>query len=519
MSDVDARFYISILLRRLPYLVAIVSSALALAVIVASILPPLYRASAKILVEAPQIPAELARSTVPIQATQQLQIIRQQITARDDLLALARKLEVYGTEKAELSDQDIVDDMRFRIAFEEIGLRSPYGDPGPSVASVSFTADDPDLAARVVNEFVDLILLKQQQQRTGRAADTVKFFDREVGRLGSDLNRLEAEILRYKNENADTLPESLEFRRSLQTSQQERLIALEREESDLRARRSNLVESYALTGQTVDGSVATPEQQMLLELNRALAEQLAIFSENSQNIVALRARIASLQAALRSRPATESPSSASDRGERSGLDLQLSFIDERLRVIGREKAAITQRIAELTKSIGATPNSETVLYSLERNRTNLQTQYNTAIARRAEAMIGEQIERRADGGRFSVLERATPPQYPESPKRRRIVLLGAMGGLGLAVALIGLLEFFNGTIRRPVELVRMLDHQPLATIPYISTADEIRIRIRRTVAAVFSAAAAPVALVAAHYFYMPLPLVFQNVYQWLTALV
>ncbi|WP_331376001.1 GumC family protein [Sinorhizobium chiapasense] len=518
MNDADARFYISIFLGRLPYLVAIVSSALALAVIVASVLPPRYRASAKILVEVPQIPTELARSTVPIQVTQQLQIIRQQITTRDDLLALADKLGVYGAEKDEATDEDIASDMRSRITFEEIGLGSPYADAGPSVASVGFTAADPDLAAKVVNELVELMLIKQQQQRTGRAADTVKFFDQEVARLGSDLNRLEAEILRYKNENADTLPESLEFRRSQQTSQQERLIALEREESDLRAKRSNLVESYALTGQTVDGRVATPEQQMLLELNRALAEQLAIFSENSPNIVALRARIASSQAALRSRPATEN-SSAGDKRERSALDLQLSFIDDRLRAIAGEKAAITQRIAELTRSISATPDSETVLYSLERNRTNLQTQYNTAIARRAEAMIGEQIERRSDGGRFSVLERATPPQYPESPKRRRIVLLGAIAGLGLAVAFIGLLEFFNGKIRRPVELVRMFDHQPLATIPYISTTDEIRTRIRRTVAGVFSAAAAPAALVAAHYFYMPLPLLFQDVYRWLTALV
>jgi hypothetical protein len=76
MNGTDARFYVSILLRRLPYLAAIVSSALVLTVIVASVLPPRYRASAKILVEAPQIPVELARSTVPIQAALQMQIIR-----------------------------------------------------------------------------------------------------------------------------------------------------------------------------------------------------------------------------------------------------------------------------------------------------------------------------------------------------------------------------------------------------------------------------------------------------------
>ena len=62
------------------------------------------------------------------------------------------------------------------------------------------------------------------------------------------------------------------------------------------------------------------------------------------------------------------------------------------------------------------------------------------------------------------------------------------------------------------------DRQPLATIPYISTVAEVRGRIRRTVAAVLAAAAAPAALIAVHQFYMPLPIAFQNLYQWLTTL-
>lgn len=516
MNGADARFYFSILVRRLPYLVAIVSSVLTLALVVASILPPRYRASAKILVEAPQIPVELARSTVPILAAHQLQIIRQQIMTRDDLLALADKLDIYGTER-ELSKDDIVDNMRSRISFEELGLSSPYGDTGASVASVSFTAADPDLAARVANELVDFILLRQQQQRTGRAANTVKFFDQAVARLGTDLSRAELEILRYKNEHADTLPESLDFRRSQQTSQQQRLIALEREESDLRAKRSTFVESYVLGAQAPDGKAATPEQLALQELTRALAEQRAIFSENSPNIVVLRGRIASLQATLRATRTSET-NSAEDKVARSPLDQHLAYIDERLRAIVGEKAAIADRIGELAKSISATPESENFLYSLERDRANLQSQYNTAIARRAEAIIGQQIERRSEGSRFSVLERATAPETAEGPNRRRIVLLGALAGTALSVGFIGLLEFFNGAIRRPNELARLLDRQPLATIPYISTVAEVRGRIRRTVAAVLAAAAAPAALIAVHQFYMPLPIAFQNLYQWLTTL-
>lgn len=517
MNDADVRFYTSILLRRSPYLLAITAAALAIAVTVALVLPPVYRASARILVEAPQIPTDLARSTVAIQAGQQLQIIRQEITTRDDLLALADKLGIYAQSAQRPTDEDIVDDMRSRIVFQEVELGAPDGGLGTSVFSVAFAAAEPALAAKVANELVDLILFKQQQQRTGRAADTLQFFNQEVGRLGSDLTRIEAEILRFKNENADTLPESLDFRRNQQTSQQERLISLEREESDLLGKRSNLAESYALTGQLPDGDAATPEQQMLLQLNRALADQLAIFSEASPNIVVLRTRIASLQEKLRVRQAQEVQPSSKKKGN-SPFDLQLSYIDERLQAIAREKATITENVGALTRSIAATPASETVLNSLERNRANLQTQYNTAIARRAEALMGQQIEKRSDGGRVSVLERATPPDSPESPKRRRIALMGAVGGMGLAVAFVALLEFLNGTIRRPVELARLLGHKPIATIPYILAPEEIRVPIRRTLAAVLSAAAVSALLIAIQFFHLPFSTAAEKAYQWLATL-
>lgn len=517
MNDADVRFYTSILLRRSPYLLAITVAALAIAVIVALVLPPVYRASAKILVEAPRIPTDLARSTVPIQAVQQLQIIRQEITTRDDLLALADKLDIYSQSKEPPPDEDIVTSMRSRITFEEVALGAPDGGSAASVFSVAFAAAEPVLAARVANALVDLILFKQQQQRTGRAADTLQFFNQEVARLGSDLNRIEADILKFKNENSDTLPESLDFRRNQQTSQQERLISLEREQSDLLGKRRNLAESYALTGQLPDSETATPEQQMLLELNRALADQLVTFSEASPNIRALRTRIASLQEKLRIRQAQEVHPSSQKKGH-STLDLQLSYIDERLRAIAREKATITESIGALTKSITATPASETVLNSLERNRANLQTQYNTAIARRAEALMGQQIEKRSDGGRVSVLERATPPDSPESPKRRRIALMGAVGGMGLAVAFVALLEFLNGTIRRPVELARLLGHKPIVTIPYISTPEEIRVPIRRTLAAVLSAAAVSAFLIAIQFFHLPFSTAAEKAFRWLTTL-
>lgn len=495
----DLRFYCSILVQRLPFVLAIATMVFVSAVAITRVLPPVYSSSAKILAEAPQIPAELARSTVSTSAIEQLQILQQQITTRDDLFALARKLHVYDETETKPYGEDVVGDMRSRIKFERLQLDSQGGDGGASIFSVSFLANEPDLAAKVANELAAMILGRNQRQRTDRAGSTLQFFNREVSRLVSDLNRFEAEILKFKTEHKDTLPDSLDFRRSQQSSLQERLIALEREEADLRTRRSSLIATYTNTGQLVGAVSLTPEQQMLLDLNRALSEQLLIFSEASPNITALRLRIASLQNNLLATKPEGSKKENSPPGAQSapfGLSLQLSDIDKRLQAVAVEKISVARRIEELTHSISGTPASETVLNSLERNRENIQTQYNAAIARRAEALTGEQIEMRSDGERFSLLEAATPPVSPIRPRRNLIIGLGAVAGIGLGLAFVVLLEVLNKTVRRPVELERVLQSQLLATIPSIGTPDKRHpAKLRRRMAAILAAGLIPISFI------------------------
>ncbi len=505
----DLRYYLSLLIRRLPLALAVAVAVCTLIVGFAYMLPTKYRASAKILVEAPQIPSELARSSLAVGPVEQLQILQQQITTRDDLLALAERLDLYAGAEVKPQPEDIVEDLRSRISFDQVLLDAQGRDVSTIIFDVSFTSGDPVLAARVANELATMILARNQRQRTDRAGSTVQFFNQEVARLGTQLSKLEADILKFKTENKDTLPESVDFRRNQQSSLQERVVSLEREEADLRSRRSSLIATYTNTGRISDASPLTPEQQMLADLNRALAEQLAIFSETSPNVAALRTRIATLQAKVLARQ----PKDANAKDDKPdgtditfGLDLQLSDIDERLQAIARERESATQRIDELTRSITATPASETVLNALERNRANIQTQYNAAIARRAEASTGEQIEMRSDGGRVSVLEAATPPLDPVNQKRSRIMMLAPVAGLGLGLGVAFLLEMINRTVRRPVDLSKLLQTQPLATIPEIKPASVFAAGWKkRKLAALFvSVSLVPAFLLALHHFYQPM---------------
>ena len=313
-----------------------------IAIVAAYLLPRVYRASAKIFLEAPQISTSLARSTVATNPVEQLQIIQQKITTSDNLLALAEKLDVYGGKSQTYPEPRLSKTCgRVRLSNNYSWTCRGRAEVQPFSTCRSMRTSQ-NLAARVVNELVALILSKNVRLRTDRAENTTEFFNNEVVRLGSELKRLEADILKFKTEHKDALPDGLDFRRNKQNALQERLLLLEREEAQLRSRRNNLVQMYDSTGQVAGSAPVTPEQQMLQDLNRALSEQLAIFSETSPNVLALRARIASLQDGLRSRQAD----SADRKTGLSELDLQL---------IGHRRAAQFHREGKVIDHRGDCP--------------------------------------------------------------------------------------------------------------------------------------------------------------------
>ena len=70
-------FYITLFLRRVHWFILIFGIIAAASVTIARILPPVYLASTRLLVEPPQIPSQLAASTVQTSAQEELQSIEQ----------------------------------------------------------------------------------------------------------------------------------------------------------------------------------------------------------------------------------------------------------------------------------------------------------------------------------------------------------------------------------------------------------------------------------------------------------
>ena len=473
----DLRFYFSLFLRRLHWFLLFVIIGSAVGVTLAKVLPPVYVAKARLLVESEQIPGNLAASTVQTEATEQMEIIQQRILTRETLLDLSNRFAIHATDGGvrRLEADEIVQDMRARISIETTGGSVPRGPVRATLVDVSFSAETADLAAAVANEVVTQILRQDVSMRTGSARQTLEFFEQEVMRLDAELSTRGSEILTFQEANQEALPDSLDFRRSQQTANQERLQQLNRDEAALRDRRNSLVslQEAALTSGTTAGpaSQLTPEQQQLQALREELSTALAVLSPENPKVRLLQSRVDALTAAVERQQAQAGV--AQDGTALSSFDLQLAEIDAQLDFLADQKRQVETELTNLKASIEATPGNAITLDTLQRDYANVRAQYDQAVANKARAETGDVIETLSKGQRISVIEQAVRPSEPEKPNRPVIAAAGVGGGIVLGLGMIVLLEVLNKGIRRPADLTNALGIATFATLPYFRTSEEI----------------------------------------------
>lgn len=476
----DLRFYLSLFLRRIHWFVLVVVLCSVAGIGIARLMPTVYRAEARLLVESEQIPDALAASTVQTQATEQLQIIQQRILTRDILVELANRLNVYADRALKgqppLVAEEIVSDLRTRLRIQTSGNSGSVrrGDVQATIVTVSFDAPTAAMAAVVTNEIVTLILKEDVAMRTSVARQTLEFFEQEVERLDRELANRGAAILAFKEANLASLPDSLEFRRSQQAAAQERLLQFARAEAELLDRRDRMVRLYESAAGLSDMTPTkdrTPEAAQLRGLRDERSRQLAVLSPENPRIKVLDAQINVLEKIV----AEQLTGSSVDQDGRlmSAYDIQLAEVDGQLKYLNDRKLEVQESIESLSASIDSTPGNEIALSVLQRDYDAVQSQYNQAVASRAKAATGDTIEAMSKGQRISVIEQAIAPRDPASPNRPLIAAAGVGGGLAAGLALVMLLELLKSGIRRPVDLTTGLGITPFATLPYLYTKREI----------------------------------------------
>ena len=121
--------------RRRALLMVIVSALVAFVTLpLVFALPPVYRATAKILVEDQDIPRDLVRSTITSVAEERIQVISQRLMTIGTLLPIVEKYDLYARERRYVSTEEILDRMRNDIRIETVSAERGGGQAAATIA-------------------------------------------------------------------------------------------------------------------------------------------------------------------------------------------------------------------------------------------------------------------------------------------------------------------------------------------------------------------------------------------------
>ncbi|MEO0621392.1 MAG: Wzz/FepE/Etk N-terminal domain-containing protein [Pseudomonadota bacterium] len=496
--------------RRAIMIVSIVVVFSGLALMLAYFIPPSYTAQAKILIESQQIPQQLASSTVTATATERLELIKQRLMTRANLLNLVDRLELY-TDRPDLSKTEKVNLIRSSTRLDKITINTPRSRGGiVSAFTISYRDSNPIRAAKITNEFVTLVLEQNLRARSERAAKTHDFFKEEVAQIEQQLVRTEAEIADFRKGNEAALPDSLAFRRQeLATIRKERfdierrLISLEEERDSIQTALDSGRYAEALDAQL------TPEERDLQALQTELSRARSIYAASHPTIRSLETRIATMERNLASTLPNVVPETAVQRANRlkQRLERQLRLLNTDIQLINERLDRGETREGQLVVSIERTPEVGMALNALERRYDDLKIRFEQAVRKQDFAATGEKLEVNRQAERFEVIEQAQVPDRPTSPNRPAIAIGGFAGSLGFALSLALMLGFLNSSIRTVGDMERKLEMRPIITVPYISTGAEKR-RARRELwlLGLLFLVIVPVGLYAVDTYYLPLEL-------------
>ncbi len=287
------------------------------AVVYAKSRPDTYETAAVIQVEVPTVTSNADGTPAPASgAAQLLQSIEQRLTTRENLAAVIARHGLF-TDLPGLSADKKIDLLRASVSFQGVdnAAGQTFGQPRSLSAILVYARlGDPELAARVANDFAQGILDQSANDQRSRAGQTVAFFQEEEARIWTQLSQLEAEIADYKNAHANALP-------TLHDAQRDELISLD---ADLRRTAQDRV---ALEGQIASirakDSLRETDRRELEDITARLTVLVA-------QITATQDRRTEVQTALAATPEVERVL--------SGYERQLTQLQDQYQVVTRRMA-------------------------------------------------------------------------------------------------------------------------------------------------------------------------------------
>ena len=503
--EMSVNDYIAIIKHRAVLVVVSIAAILAVSVLVAISIPPVYESSSTILVESQQISPDLVAANNNTFADERIEVIRQRVMTREHLQEIIDKYNLFSSQSQQLSVTEKIDEMRNAIAVSLVSAAVKGRGEVTIAFRVSFEHRLPEIANKVANELVTLFLDENIKQRTERASETTEFLTQEADKLRVELEALENRLADFKQAHSNALPEHQKLRMDMLSRAETELKEVDRDykaaREELRFNELEVSAASAGVATKPGASGATADKQEDLgSLKVEYTRLLSIYTEAHPDVRTIKRKIAALEAAQGTVARAVNPVSL----DVAKAQARVAASESRIKSLADQKREILGKINAYEAQILETPQVERGMVTLMRDHENARKKYEEIRTKEMGAKISESLEQENKAERFVLLESPLMPEKPVRPNRKKVVAMGFLLAPVGTGALIMLLEMLNQRVRGVEALASVLGRRVLGTIPYIHTKAELahRKRLRRfLILCGFVLIACLLILV--HFFYMP----------------
>lgn len=505
-------------------------------------LPATYKSTATVLIEEPDVPQDLVKSTVSNYANDRLQIIQQRVMTSQNLNSVIDQFNLYpGIAAQGLPRSAAIRLLRSKVMLEVVSANitgqqpNRRQQPQASIAfALSFEHGDPQIAQQVATRLSELYLGENNRTRQEKAAGTTKFLSEQAKKLYADVQTLEQRLMEVRSKYNGSLPEqfnmntqmlneaqnqlmqsrseeqmAMQKRVFLQsqlatispynpvtasgqpTTPQSQLMSLQLQYSDLSSRYGTKHPDVIRLKRQIDtlqqqlggGGAARPSNQDYAALQAKLADAQQRYGDNHPDTKRLRRQLDTMKAEMNAAPP---PQITAQQGPPDNpiyiqFQSQLADIDSQLGGLRERTAALEANVADLQERILQTPRVEAEYNSLRDQHALALQRYQSFKDKESDAQVAENMEQQSKGETFSVIEPAQFPDLPESPNRRLLIAVGIFLTGVLAAMVMLAVDMLDPRIFDAKSLVSAFGEMPLATVPYIATVDDARGRRRRMI--------------------------------------
>ncbi|TFI54044.1 polysaccharide biosynthesis tyrosine autokinase [Mastigocladus laminosus UU774] len=473
VEEIDFQKYLLVLQRRWMTAVGICGVVLSLALLYAFSLKPTYTAQASLLIKTNRTSSltglgedigrleSLVRENSPVDT--QAKIVISVPVIQETITSLSLK----NNEGEPLTVEELLENLKVE------------GVKGTDVLEISYTDENPELAAKVINKIVDTYIQQNIQANREEATSAGRFILQQLPKTEEAVQKAELALRRFKEKNkVIVLQEEATAAVNSISKLEDEIAEAQAQLVDANARLEKLQNQARVSSQeavsAVDLSQVAGTQEVIKQLQEAQTE-LAVartrYLPGHPTVSQLAEKVSALKNLLQQRVEQV----GGNNQQISTANLQMGEVRQKLiedlANTDKERAGLEQRIADLRNTwslykqrANVLPRLEQTQRELERKLKAAQTTYETLLTRLQEINVAEN----QSIGNARIISPALVPDEPSGMRKALIVFGGGILGILLGIITALASDLIDRSIKTVKEARELFQYTLLGVIPSVS---------------------------------------------------